>query len=97
MLAIATGDDTDSDSCVYWLRADTDHQGRVTAFELTRFGSGEKYHLPADLSSCDCPDHIYREERPGGCKDMAALRQALSAIITPRDEPVQDPPSAAVA
>jgi hypothetical protein len=30
--------------------------------------------------SCDCPDGIYRGERPGGCKHQAALRAALRAI-----------------
>ncbi len=31
------------------------------------------YDLPADLSSCDCPDATYRGERPGGCKHRKAL------------------------
>ena len=38
------------------------------------------YDLPADLSSCDCPDHCYHPERPGGCKHMAALKVALAAL-----------------
>jgi hypothetical protein len=81
-LAITTGDYTHSDTRVYWLKADVDHTGRVASFELTRFGSSEKYRLPADLSSCDCPDHTFREDRPGGCKHMVALRQALTALTS---------------
>jgi hypothetical protein len=91
VLAITTGDDTDSDTRVYWLKADVDHTGRVASFELTRFGSGEQYHLPADLSSCDCPDHAFREDRLGGCKHMAALRQALILLTTA--EPAQEAPA----
>jgi hypothetical protein len=80
VLTIVTGDDADSDTRAYWLKADVAHTGKVTGFELRQFSTGVKYHLPADLSDCDCPDHIYREERPGGCKHMVALRQALLTI-----------------
>jgi hypothetical protein len=83
VLAIATGDDTDSGTRVYWLKADIDRRGRVASFELTQFGTNARYHLPADLSTCDCPDHTFREERPGGCKHMVALRQALLAAVRP--------------
>ena len=38
------------------------------------------YDLPADLSGCDCPDHAFHPERPGGCKHMSALRAALAAL-----------------
>src|SRR5262245_51314978 len=27
--------------------------------------------------TCDCPDATYRSERPGGCRHVQALRQAL--------------------
>jgi hypothetical protein len=37
------------------------------------------YDLPLDLSSCDCPDATYREERPGGCKHRRALGALLAA------------------
>jgi hypothetical protein len=70
--------------------------GRVTGFELSKFGTDQRYDLPADLSSCDCPDHVYREERPGGCRHMQALRQALVAVassVTPvTPEPVEEEP-----
>ena len=39
---------------------------------------GVTYDMPADLSSCDCPDDTFRE-RPEGCKHrraLAALRAA---------------------
>jgi hypothetical protein len=63
--AITTGDETDSDTCVYWLKADADARtGKIVSFELTTFATGLKYQLPADLSLCSCPDGIYREERP---------------------------------
>jgi hypothetical protein len=39
----------------------------------------EHYDLPKTLNSCDCPDAIYRSERPGGCKHQAALRQIKAA------------------
>jgi hypothetical protein len=77
VLAITTGDHTDMDVRVYWLRADLDRQGKIASFELATFSTGEKYQLPADLSSCSCPDGVYREDRPGGCKHAAALRKAL--------------------
>jgi hypothetical protein len=41
---------------------------------------GTVYDLAADLSSCDCPDATYQEERPGGCKHRRALAAALKAI-----------------
>ena len=50
---------------------------RGTCYTLTGYDSrkGEvtSYDLPADLSSCDCPDQTYRGERPGGCKHRKAL------------------------
>jgi hypothetical protein len=80
VLAVSVGDDTDSTTRVYWLRADVDYRGKITGFELSQFGTGVKYELPADLASCSCPDHVHREERPGGCNHMRALREALLAI-----------------
>jgi hypothetical protein len=41
---------------------------------------GTMYDLPADLTCCDCPDHTFHPERPGGCKHVAALRAALAAL-----------------
>lgn len=55
------------------------------AFRLSRqdLRHGAEYQLPTDLSSCDCPDAVYREDRPGGCKHRRALTVALSALGTP--------------
>jgi hypothetical protein len=41
---------------------------------------GAMYDLPADLGGCDCPDHTFHPERPGGCKHMQALRAAFVAL-----------------
>jgi hypothetical protein len=94
VLSIARGDHTDLDVRLYWVKAHLDPDGRVTGFELSKFGTGQRYDLPADLSSCDCPDRVYREERPGGCRHMQALRQALVAVasgITPvTPEPAEE-------
>jgi hypothetical protein len=53
---------------------------RCVAFRLVKFGTGEQYDIPRDLSSCDCPDRVYRPDRPGGCRHMQALRQALRTV-----------------
>jgi hypothetical protein len=87
VLSIASGDDTDRDESAYWCKALFDNE-RCTGFRLTKFGGSETYDLPRDLSSCDCPDRNYRPDRPGGCKHMVALRQALPTVMDNR------PPSA---
>jgi hypothetical protein len=84
VLTIINGDHTDLDVRCYWCKAVLDRDGKISSFELTKFGSGVRYDLPADLSDCDCPDHTYREERPGGCRHMQAMRQALLAMTAAR-------------
>jgi hypothetical protein len=79
VLSVSTGDDTDRDETAYWCLALYEGD-RCTGFRLTKFGTDEVYDLPRDLSSCDCPDQTYRPERPGGCKHIAALRQALPTV-----------------
>jgi hypothetical protein len=76
----------------YWCELHV-NAGLVTGYRLRKFVTGEKYDLPRDLSSCDCPDGIYRAGRPGGCRHAAALRQALPLVTarpvdrkTERDE-----------
>ena len=66
----------------YWTQAIFEGAGgdRCVGFRLTAFVSGEVYDLPRDLSSCDCPDRTFKSERPGGCRHMAALRQALPTV-----------------
>jgi hypothetical protein len=65
----------------YWCAAVTD-RGRIVSFRLRKFVTGDQYDLPADLSACDCPDGVYRSERPLGCRHRVGLRQA---IITAAD------------
>jgi hypothetical protein len=55
-----------------------DDQARI-GYRLLK-ADGTMYDLPADLSGCDCPDHTFHPERPGGCKHMQALRAALAAL-----------------
>ena len=62
----------------YWCQANTEH-GNIVGWSLRRFGFAEVYDLPASLNACDCPDGIYKSERPGGCRHQVALRQALAA------------------
>jgi hypothetical protein len=77
VLVIVSGDATDSDTAGYWLKADVSHTGHIVSWQLQKFATGERYNLPADCSSCECADHVYREERPGGCRHMVAMRQAV--------------------
>jgi hypothetical protein len=51
----------------------------LVGWSLTK-PDGKVYDLPADFSTCDCPDHIYHPERPGGCKHMRAAPLALAAL-----------------
>jgi hypothetical protein len=53
--------------------------GRLIGYRL-RKEDGTTYDLPADLSSCDCPDGTYHPERPGGCKHRKAMAAALAAL-----------------
>jgi hypothetical protein len=47
--------------------------GRLVGWTL-RKTDGTAYDLPADLSTCDCPDFTFHPERPGGCKYSRALK-----------------------
>ena len=74
VLSIKDGDDEES---AYWCRAIFDGD-RCISFQLTKFGTGEVYDLPRDLSLCDCPDRTYKPDRPGGCRHMIGLRQGAA-------------------
>jgi hypothetical protein len=63
----------------YWTAAVYDG-GACVGFRLRKLGSGEVYDLPRDLSACDCGDRTFRPQRPGSCRHMAALRQALPDV-----------------
>jgi hypothetical protein len=82
VLSITAGDATDADEAAYWCVAVFDGD-RCVAFRLVKFGTSEQYDLPRDLSACDCPDRVYRPERPGGCRHMQAMRQALPTVTAP--------------
>lgn len=56
------------------------YDGDVLAGYRLLKAEGQMYDLPADLSSCDCPDRCFHPERPQGCKHMLALRAALAAL-----------------
>src|SRR3712207_694079 len=51
-------------------------------YRLTKHGADTPYDLPADLSSCDCPDATYPSDRPGGCEHRKGLAAALAALAT---------------
>ena len=78
VLSIKDGDDDES---AYWCRAIFTGE-RCTSFQLTKFGTGEVYDLPRNLAGCDCPDRTFKSERPGGCKHMVALKQALPTVTS---------------
>jgi hypothetical protein len=90
VLSIVSGDATDSDETPYWCKAVFDSD-RCTGFRLTKFGGGEVYDLPRDLSSCNCPDRQWKPYRPGGCKHMAALKQALPTVSRAKPAPPHKP------
>src|SRR5262245_66693325 len=58
----------------------------VYGYAITK-ADGTVYHIDTQTRwgqwQCDCPDATYRGERPGGCKHVAALRQALARAATP--------------
>lgn len=62
-----------------------DHSYQLFGFDAKR-GQSTVYDLPADLSSCDCADSTFREDRPGGCKHRRALQVLVNAGKLPRLE-----------
>jgi hypothetical protein len=62
----------------YWAAYVVDG-GRVIGVQLQKFGTGQTYFLPADLSDCECADRTFRER---ACKHMTALKQALSPLAS---------------
>src|SRR5262245_59553236 len=57
----------------------------VYGYAITKH-DGTVYHIDTNTRwgqwQCDCADATYRGERPGGCKHVAALRQALAQTAT---------------
>jgi len=70
--------DTGKEAC-YWCEAVYVGE-QCVGFRLRKFATGQQHDLPSDLSSCDCGDRTHRPERPGGCRHMAALQQALPTV-----------------
>jgi len=64
----------------YHFRKLRDGEGRLLGYRLQKLTEqvlGDAYDLPADLSTCDCPDAIYREHDRPACKHQRALRVLL--------------------
>src|SRR5262245_20073210 len=57
----------------------------VRGYQVVK-ADGTVYHIDTQTRwgqwQCDCADATYRGERPGGCKHVAALRQALAQTAT---------------
>ncbi|MBI1914542.1 MAG: hypothetical protein HYS12_07365 [Planctomycetes bacterium] len=51
----------------------------LLAVEPDRQGKKGCYHLPRDLSSCECGDHVFRADRreDGRCKHQKSLAKLL--------------------
>jgi hypothetical protein len=63
----------------YWATALLS-DGRIVALDLQKFGRklGEDHHrVTLEPLSCDCEDATWRPGRPGGCRHVNAVRQAL--------------------
>lgn len=85
--------------CSYVSELPPEDEPIIYGYQITK-ADGAVYHIDAATRwgqwQCDCPDAVYRGERPGGCRHVAALRQALAKIATlnlerdpdPADEPV---------
>jgi hypothetical protein len=93
LLAVATEDRT-TEYLVTPL-ADRVADGAVLrGWSMTK-SDGTVYHLDAaEGLRCDCPDHTFHPERPGGCRHMRALAAAL-AVLTDGNDPT--PPTAPAA
>jgi hypothetical protein len=76
---LSVTDAATGDEAAYWCEA-VYNAGQRVGFRLRKLGSGALHDLPGDLSGCDCGDRTHRPDRPGGCRHMAALRQALPTV-----------------
>jgi hypothetical protein len=61
----------------YWTEAVIDG-GRLVGVTLQKFNDGDRHyvHLDGDVG-CTCEDATYRPDRPGGCRHVNAVLQAL--------------------
>jgi hypothetical protein len=72
------------DDTVYTLSRHTD-KGKTVGVRLEYMSlSGEHIMHDIDLTAnpprCDCADHTFRPERPGGCRHLVALREAAATL-----------------
>lgn len=71
---------------LYWTQLLT-VDGHGVGCRLTKFlahcdgNEPNVYDVNLIDGTCDCPDGIYRPERPGGCRHLVALRQALPLLV----------------
>ncbi len=72
----------------YLLAAVRDAGGRTLGLRLLKLSDGAEHHV--DLTSpgwaYDCPDALYRSGSPGGCRHVAALRQAAATLTNERKD-----------
>jgi hypothetical protein len=62
---------------LYWCEAVLD-AGRLVGVVLQKFADGDRHHVHlAGEASCTCEDASYRPDRPGGCRHVNAVKQAL--------------------
>jgi hypothetical protein len=88
--AILTVTDAARQEVFYWATAIT-ASGRVVALDLQKFGRlpGEDRHRATlDPLACDCEDATYRPDRPGGCRHVNAVRQAMIELASRHGLPV---------
>lgn len=55
----------------------------LTGYRLRKVSTGDVHDVdctPAWGWQCDCGDATFRPERPGGCRHVAALREALASL-----------------
>jgi hypothetical protein len=63
----------------YWATAVLG-DGHLVALDLQKFGRkyGEDHHrVRLEPLGCDCEDATFRPDRPGGCRHVNAVRQAM--------------------
>jgi hypothetical protein len=61
----------------YWCEAVGRH-GRILGVWLQKCGDGTRHYVHLDTAPhCTCADASYRPQRPGGCRHLNAVRQAM--------------------
>jgi hypothetical protein len=72
-----TDDDGRQPEAFYWTEAVLD-AGRLVGVTIQKFADGDRHYVHLDGEpSCTCEDATYRPDRPGGCRHVNAVRQAL--------------------